>query len=393
MTIIRNEAAPEAVRTRDGGLVSTLDQARISTMKVSTPERLATATGVAILAATTNANVLATGGWFTSHALLVAALSCGVFAGARVVGAGATGKIAAAIIIALGAGELYNGIATSERIVVERETGAAPLKDELAKHNAAIAKVSNIEKMDIASGRLDLAKQTKASANAAYEAELRTGGRCKTICNGLKDDAAKAQAEVIAALAEAQQMHQAKIEAATVEVEANPLPASATPLADRIGIPAWALDLIMAGLLSVGANGLAGTLIAFGAHGSYSEKPNNSNGAQYTPIADNGQTDFDPVHAENVVRFFRPDGGGTSIKPAPDRPKRPGPSGCLTKSEALDDLMQRLADGRTIGSQEELSSDWNRPKQTVSDWMRDWRRIGVIPAATPSGRCKATVAG
>lgn len=62
-------------------------------------------------------------------------------------------------------------------------------------------------------------------------------------------------------------MHQAEIEAAKAEAEANPLPASATPLADRISIPAWALDLIMAGLLYIGANGLAGTLIAFARSG------------------------------------------------------------------------------------------------------------------------------
>lgn len=60
---------------------------------------------------------------------------------------------------------------------------------------------------------------------------------------------------------------------------------------------------------------------------------------------------------------------------------------------ALPDPMARLADGRTIGSQDELAADWNRPKLTVSDWMQGWRRIGIIPAAMPVGRRKATVAG
>lgn len=256
---------------------------------INTAEGLATTVGVAILAATTNANVLQTGGWFTSHALLVGALSAGVFAGARVVGLGA-GKIGLVIIAALCAGEAYNFSATAERIVVERENGAAPLKDELSKHTMAIEKLGSVQNMHISSPRLDLAKQTKASADAAYETELRTGGRCKTICNGLKDDAAKAQAEVIAALADAEQDRRRAVDAAKAEVEANPLPASATPLADRIGIPSWALDLIMAGLLSVGANGLAGTLIAFGAHATVSEKEI----VRSSATSETG-TDFDPV--------------------------------------------------------------------------------------------------
>lgn len=82
-----------------------------------------------------------------------------------------------------------------------------------------------------------------------------------------------------------------------------------------------------------------------------------------------------------------PDSGG----PAPDRPKRPspGPIG-LSKAQAFDDLMQRLSDGRTIGSQDELAADWQRPKQTVSDWMREWRKMGAVPQAIRAGRCKVT---
>jgi hypothetical protein len=43
-------------------------------------------------------------------------------------------------------------------------------------------------------------------------------------------------------------------------------PASATPLADRLGLPAWLLDLLTAALGSVAANGSAVGLIAFAAH-------------------------------------------------------------------------------------------------------------------------------
>ncbi len=57
----------------------------------------------------------------------------------------------------------------------------------------------------------------------------------------------------------------AEVAKAEALVEANPEPASPTPFADRTGIAPWALDLLMAALLSIGANGLAATLVAFGA--------------------------------------------------------------------------------------------------------------------------------
>ena len=43
-------------------------------------------------------------------------------------------------------------------------------------------------------------------------------------------------------------------------------PPSATPLADRLGLPPWLLDLFQSALGSIAANGLAFLLIAFGAH-------------------------------------------------------------------------------------------------------------------------------
>jgi hypothetical protein len=234
---------------------------------LSTAEGLATATGVAILAASTNANVLQTGGWLSSHALLVGTLSIGVFSGARVVGSGVAGKIAAIIIVALSCGELFNFAATSERTIVERENNAAPLKDALAKHNAALAKLNEVEHGDIASPRLVAAKQAKAQADAAVTAEAGNGG-CKSVCRMKQAQAEAAAAELKAAFAESEKARDGQIEEAKAEVKANPIPPSATPLADRLGWAPWMLDLLMAGLLSIGANGLAGTLIAFGAHGT-----------------------------------------------------------------------------------------------------------------------------
>jgi len=357
---------------------------------ISTVEELATASGVAILIASTNANIVQTGGMWnyaSSHAGIVAALSLGVFAGARVIGSGKASKVIGLMIAgALFCGEAYNFSATGERIVVERENGAAPLKAKQVKHDEAEKRLYDIEHGKISSPRLETANAEKTKADAAYDKELREGGRCKTICLGLKDKAEAAQREVVAALSEAEHMHQADIDAAKADVKANPTPASATPLSDRTGIPAWLLDLGVAGLLSFAANALAAVLIGFGARNSTNENSSNDDAAQ---------SDFDPTLADNIVRFYRPDNGGPNNRPDRPGPKKPGPTGPigLSKGQALDDLMQRLADGRTIGSQDELAADWNRPKQTVSDWLREWRRIGVIPAPVKTGRCKSLIAG
>jgi hypothetical protein len=338
---------------------------------------LATSTGVAILAATTNANVLQTGGWFTSHALVVGALSAGVFAGARVIGQGA-GKMALVIIAALAAGETYNFFATGERTVMEREAGAAPLRDALTRHNAAVQKLAALEQAEPTSARLKIAREAKADADDAVTKEASDG--CKSECHRKQGLADKAQAELVAAVAEAEQTHEAEVEAGKADVTANPLPASATAFADRIGWAPWALDLFMAAMLSFGSNGLAGVLIAYGAA---SEEEGN---------ADKAPTDFSPERLQHLVRFFRPDPDSDRSGYGPGPIAGPiGPTG-LSKEQALTDILDRLGQGLTIPSQDALASDWGRPKQTVSDWMKEWRRIGIIPPPIRTGRYKATVA-
>lgn len=349
------------------------------TWNITSAKGLATLTGAGILFAATNANVLQTGGWRTSHAMLVASLSLGVFAGARVVGQGA-GKMALVIIAALAAGETYNFFATGERTVVEREAGAAPLRDALAKHTAAVSRLASLEQSEPTSARLKIARQAKADADDAVTKEASDG--CKSECHRKQGLADKAQAELVAAVADAEQMHEVEIEAAKADVAANPQPASATAFADRIGWAPWALDLFMAAMLSFGSNGLAGVLIAYGA------------ASEEEGCAGNAQTDFSPEHLQHLVRFFRPEqdngSGGFRNGPSP-KPRPAGPTG-LSKEQALADILDRLGQGLTIPSQDTLASDWNRPKQTVSDWLKEWRRIGIIPPPIRTGRYKATVA-
>jgi hypothetical protein len=76
-------------------------------------------------------------------------------------------------------------------------------------------------------------------------------------------ETAAARAEIDAKRAAAE----GKLQHARADLALLPLPPSATPLADRLGIQGWRLDLFQAWLASVAANGLAGLLLAFAAHG------------------------------------------------------------------------------------------------------------------------------
>lgn len=323
-----------------------------------TAERLATLTGGGILAAAANMNIMATGGYFTAHAALVAALTFGVFAGARVVGMGA-GKIGLVIVAALLAGEAYNLSATAERIVVERESNAAPLRDAMKKHFSALDKLKDAETAKPSSIRLLLAKDAQVKAQAAYEKELREGGRCKQVCNGLKADAAKADTEVTAAATEAQSLHAAAIEAAKAEVAANPLPASATPLADRLGWAPWVLDLIMAALLSVGANGLAGTLIAYGARRSIPD----------TVQTDFSASDFDAAKIKALLA------GEIPGKPTP--PNKPRKRGRKADQNVIDFTQKfREKNGRTPSGSELRKQFPALPVSTAYDYANRARAAG-----------------
>ena len=220
--------------------------------------------GGTILAATTNATIATSGGYLSSQALIVAALSGGVFAGAYAIGSGrVAARFSIAIIAALVAGEIYNLAATAERTIVVREAAAAPLKDLAAKRSEALKRLDDLEHGAPRSAKLDLARANLAEAKAAVEAEakdIRCGKQCQRK-QGLADDASHA---VELAIPGAEADRAKAIEVSKAELAANPLPASATPLADRLGVAPWIVDLAMSGLLSIGANGLAGVLIALG---------------------------------------------------------------------------------------------------------------------------------
>jgi hypothetical protein len=104
-------------------------------------------------------------------------------------------------------------------------------------------------------------------------------------------------------------------------------PPSASPLADRIGWPAWVLDLVMAALGSITANGLACALMVFGSH----RKVAPVKAADATPpevpelpapeTAPEPQRMVDGTEGGNVVPI-RPTGRSGARKPSPEAIKQ-----------------------------------------------------------------------
>lgn len=273
------------------------------------PSGLVTIAGGVGIATTTNATILHSGGYATANAPMIAAMGLGVFAGAWSLGTGkkGLGRIASLLVLAMVAGEAYNFFATAETTVVGREEDAAPLRAAQERHNKAVQRLAELEaprdlapatdrvraaqqglddaKAGAESQRVRSARKTLADAQAAVATEAANGG-CRSACKGRQDDAkaaqaavtaaiaadagdqqaaiARAEAEMQTALSAAETQRIAELDKARADVKANPKPASATPLADRLGCKPWVLDLLVALLKSLGANLLSGSLIALG---------------------------------------------------------------------------------------------------------------------------------
>lgn len=337
----------------------------------TTTERyLAIGVGILILAAATDVAVRKAGGYGSDYSRLLIALAGGVVTGAYILGRAwsMSRKIAIVILCTLCCGEGYNLWQTAERVMNGREEARAPARAALKQHDEAEAALKAAEGADVKSARLSLALQAAAKAKAAYELELRTGGRCRSICNGLKADAEKAGKEVTAALSEAEGMKLAAIKRAKADLAAHPLPASGTASSDETGIQVWVLDLISAVLLSLGANGLAASLIAFGAHSTVSKS---EIVAQYN---DNDQTDFSVSEFE-AARVRSMVAGEIPGKPTP--PNKPRKRGRKADSRIVDFSEKfRERHGRAPSGGEIKSEFPELPVSTAYDYSQRARVSG-----------------
>ena len=246
-------------------------------MKHSTTQILSAAVGVGILACVTNAAIAATGGYATTAAPMLIALACGLAIGAAVIGTAWSHQrrtLAILLVVALGAGEAYALLMTAERTLANREAQQVPLRDAALKRTKAEAAVTTAERELEVIGdtpRLKRAIEAKAIADSAAvdrAAEPSCAKNCRAL---LGQQVAAAAAEVDAArteIAGARQAAERRFADARAALAEIAMPPSPSPLADRLGIEPWRIDLAAAGLASIAANGLAALLIAFSTHGA-----------------------------------------------------------------------------------------------------------------------------
>lgn len=223
------------------------------------------------------------GGFATPAGIVVLALATGVAVGAAALGtAGTHGRVWLALAIAVGlvAGEGYALISTGERVIAARELAQAKTRKEQAAYDAATrrfelakARLRDLEATAPESARVVAAKGAVDSANQAIREQAALAGcrlHCRELLQAAADNARREYDAATAAAADDLKQRMATAhqehENAKSALETTPAPQSASPLADRLGIAPWALDLISAGLLALGLNGLGAALVAFGIH-------------------------------------------------------------------------------------------------------------------------------
>lgn len=195
-------------------------------------------TGIILVGASAHALIVSQGGYEQTSAVTTLALAAGIIVGSICIGTNAQRGLAWGIALAMLAGEGYALVGTADRIVTMREVQQAPLREATARNAAARTRLETAEKAH------------KAAVDAARDKAAEKG--CKQNCAALLQSAIDAAAR--------------EVTDARTALSDAPAPASPSPLADRLGIQPWALDLIVAALLSIGLNGLAAVLIAYGAH-------------------------------------------------------------------------------------------------------------------------------
>lgn len=300
---------------------------------------LAIATGAIIIAATSHAVVTITH-QTGAHAALTYVLAGGLFVGSCIVGA-AWGETRHALAIALAvtllALEAGNAGLSVDAIVTKRDRDGAAHREATAAYQHALGEMSK------AQTAFDAANRAVVAQSALKD--------CKANCRALLQsqvDAAKHDLDNSRAI-----------------YGANPAPsASGSPLADRIGVPAWAVDVALALLLAIGGNGLAALLVAYGAHTAHS-----------FPDPDT----LTPAELDEARRILRPATNVRTAQRPANSPASPDNSPNSPAANAITAyILTEIALGRSIPSQQGVAERFGAPKSTVSDLLADLELSGMI---------------
>lgn len=230
--------------------------------------------GLGVLAAMTHTNIIASGGYEATGAPLLMALAAGLAIGAIAIGlAFDHGRkvIGSLLIAALVAGELFMLQQTAERTLVHRDQQAAPIRAASDARGKAQARFERAEKAVQRANESERLKQAIAAKAAADQAVTDSAAKrgcasnCRKLLQAKVADAAREVELARAELSIKQREARAELDAARSALAALPAIRSVSPLADRLGIAGWMVDLTSAALSSLAINGLAAFLIAFGA--------------------------------------------------------------------------------------------------------------------------------
>src|SRR5262245_33341947 len=238
---------------------------------------LAALVSCGIIGCVVDAAVMASGGYGVPSARLRIGLGVGLAVGSICVGVawhhGHRG-IAGCLVAALVAGEAWSLLMTAERTIAHRELQQRPLREESQAYARAIERVrlskAAVELAPTTSARLQKADAAKAAADAAVVDKASEKGclaNCRQLLQAQVDAAAleveNARAELRTSAAKVEN----ELATARAALAVMNAPGSATPLADRLGLEGWQVDVTAAALASLAANGLAAFLLTFAAHG------------------------------------------------------------------------------------------------------------------------------
>jgi hypothetical protein len=212
--------------------------------------RIAFFVGLALLAATAHATIVAASGYGSPHSFITIIVAAGVGVSALVIGSAWRDRpvLALCLAAAVVAGEAFGLLSTAERLIVAREAAQAPLRfageahskaaKRVAAANAALASIPEMTSRLVAA----LAAKAAADATAQRDASAKTClANCRALLQAQVDAAAGEVDAARAELAERKIAAEREVAEASAAFARHKAPESATPLADRIGIAAWAL--------------------------------------------------------------------------------------------------------------------------------------------------------
>jgi hypothetical protein len=236
---------------------------------------LAIAAGLLILAAVAHATIYFTTGYGTPHAYLTITVAIGVAVASVICGMATSRGLAVFLAVCIASGEGYNFLQSANRLIAASEAAQAPKREYVkayAKAKSDVTAAQAIVDAPQTSQRLREAQHAKELADRAVtdkSAEKGCLANCRQLLQAAVDSAAEEVTKARDAIEVDHKTAVTNLNTAKTKADGMNAPESPTPLADRLGVEPWKIDVLIAALGSIAINGLACGLMIFGAHGTH----------------------------------------------------------------------------------------------------------------------------